>query len=523
VNLICIRKYAPVILITSFLCASAVNTLAQKTSSSTPPDADLLKRISPVSRTTAEELEDRDKLLPARGGAVDWGLALSGGGIRSGSFSIGVMKALYDAGILDRVDAISTVSGGGLASYWVFGLYDVSGGKKFGESAFGDDVFLRNTCELQTHSDMYSFGKMLGALFHSRNGAFDKYQSSIHRTFGRQDPQLENRLIDFYDAEIRSGRVPYFFINTTMSTSELRGAAQSVELTSDHIGNPILGYANWLDKSDTPQLGEATALSAAGLAFKLKQEIANFSPFVLRNKKDEPTDVYLYDGGWSENSGALPLIRRGVKNVIVVDAEHDPDYKYEAYFKLKWILRTYGIDLTVESIESAHGGEPNAPVAVGKATRNGMKPIDTKVYWLKMSRPATVFPKAVDDRLSDIETRDARLQELRKIYPTGVAAAEQRDKDINKTGSGKKVSVTCAGAKGPVNPDMYVWLANSYGYWLRNSKWREARRLGKGAVYDFPHLTTYDQSYFADQMEAFIALGFLEGRTLTEFFAVENR
>ena len=48
------------------------------------------------------------------------GLALSGGGTRAASFSIGVMKALQEEGILDRIDVISSVSGGSYASYWYF-------------------------------------------------------------------------------------------------------------------------------------------------------------------------------------------------------------------------------------------------------------------------------------------------------------------------------------------------------------------------------------------------------------------
>lgn len=48
------------------------------------------------------------------------GLALSGGGTRSASFSIGVMKALQENGILDKIDVISSVSGGSYASYWYF-------------------------------------------------------------------------------------------------------------------------------------------------------------------------------------------------------------------------------------------------------------------------------------------------------------------------------------------------------------------------------------------------------------------
>ncbi len=41
------------------------------------------------------------------------GLALSGGGIRSASFALGVMQALHKKGWLQRIDYLSTVSGGG--------------------------------------------------------------------------------------------------------------------------------------------------------------------------------------------------------------------------------------------------------------------------------------------------------------------------------------------------------------------------------------------------------------------------
>ena len=42
-----------------------------------------------------------------------WGLALSGGGIRSASFSLGVLQALVKHKILSEIDYLSTVSGGG--------------------------------------------------------------------------------------------------------------------------------------------------------------------------------------------------------------------------------------------------------------------------------------------------------------------------------------------------------------------------------------------------------------------------
>jgi len=45
-----------------------------------------------------------------------WGLAISGGGIRSASFGLGVMQALVanrPKSILEKIDYFSTVSGGG--------------------------------------------------------------------------------------------------------------------------------------------------------------------------------------------------------------------------------------------------------------------------------------------------------------------------------------------------------------------------------------------------------------------------
>jgi Patatin-like phospholipase len=47
------------------------------------------------------------------------GLALSGGGIRSATFSLGVLQALAQKRLLDRFDYLSTVSGGGYIGSWL--------------------------------------------------------------------------------------------------------------------------------------------------------------------------------------------------------------------------------------------------------------------------------------------------------------------------------------------------------------------------------------------------------------------
>src|SRR2546425_1126639 len=46
------------------------------------------------------------------------GLALSGGGIRSATFSLGLLQGLNALGVLRAVDYLSTVSGGGYVGGW---------------------------------------------------------------------------------------------------------------------------------------------------------------------------------------------------------------------------------------------------------------------------------------------------------------------------------------------------------------------------------------------------------------------
>ncbi|MCP4477935.1 MAG: hypothetical protein GY818_07575, partial [Planctomycetaceae bacterium] len=67
-------------------------------------------------RTTVGDPRDLPMDAAKSGPSVDndlIGLALSGGGIRSASFSLGVVQGLIKAGLFNAVDYLSTVSGGG--------------------------------------------------------------------------------------------------------------------------------------------------------------------------------------------------------------------------------------------------------------------------------------------------------------------------------------------------------------------------------------------------------------------------
>ncbi len=71
------------------------------------------RRYQGARQVVAEELATLRQRRPAADAHNLTGLALSGGGIRSASFSLGVMQALAHQGWLERFDYLSTVSGGG--------------------------------------------------------------------------------------------------------------------------------------------------------------------------------------------------------------------------------------------------------------------------------------------------------------------------------------------------------------------------------------------------------------------------
>jgi len=74
-----------------------------------------------AASTDAEAAAARAQAIPEQAPVV--GLALSGGGIRSATFSLGVIQALVKGGLLSRIDYLSTVSGGGYIGGFLGRLY----------------------------------------------------------------------------------------------------------------------------------------------------------------------------------------------------------------------------------------------------------------------------------------------------------------------------------------------------------------------------------------------------------------
>ena len=115
----------------------------------TPQDA---RPDLPAGDTTAW-LQEEWRTIAARPGrrtaapgAPVVGLALSGGGIRSASIALGVLQALHAHGLLERVDYLSTVSGGGYTGIGWLARAAEAGGREGFPYAEGRPAFawLRN-------------------------------------------------------------------------------------------------------------------------------------------------------------------------------------------------------------------------------------------------------------------------------------------------------------------------------------------------------------------------------------------
>ena len=105
-----------------------------------------LRRLDAVSGATFNDVfrDELDLLRPQYGASLDAaaqgelplrahaaglvGLALSGGGVRSATFGLGVLQAMARHGLLRRLDYLSTVSGGGFIGGWLSKCIHEQGG-----------------------------------------------------------------------------------------------------------------------------------------------------------------------------------------------------------------------------------------------------------------------------------------------------------------------------------------------------------------------------------------------------------
>lgn len=115
---------------------------------------------------------------------------------------------------------------------------------------------------------------------------------------------------------------------------------------------------------------------------------------------DDSTSLYFSDGGHSENLGVFALVRRGVKAIIIVDAEHDPDSVFESAKRLKKTLNKYRLDFeftqqnsTLVSVKDALLEKTIIPGRIRSTGKSASEPVvDIKVFYIKLAAPEPGTP-----------------------------------------------------------------------------------------------------------------------------------
>ncbi len=291
------------------------------------------------------------------------GFALSGGGYRSAIFNYGILKGLHKIGVVGNIDYISAVSGGS----WIATPFCMS-----------DDLewFFH---EIPTHPNLIEEGfesllpnpaRVIQEAALSRKNA--NYISNIYgrllaKTFLREHGQL-SRFKPLADKTmIKDHNRPFLIANGTVNYRSPESFAviqECFEMTRLYSGSRSLGYIHSKDliaREKAIKIRDMIAISGAAVAFHLpalggevagmglSREVVNYAKNVKSKAKVSDADhLDVSDGGHYNNLGVESLINRGCGYIIVVDAEHDKEYKEDArsnqsYHGLRTLLRRHHI------------------------------------------------------------------------------------------------------------------------------------------------------------------------------------
>lgn len=241
------------------------------------------------------------------------GLALSGGGSRAIAFHLGCFRALDDLGYLDKIDHISSVSGGSLFSA-LYCYYDEA------FSSFDERItsLLLGGLESKSWNKLLlstSLFKILGTQFLAGTSA------KLGRIFGISPPfqrwySRTNVFIEVLEQELFSG-----LTLESPTKNDIDVIINACELSTGsafRFGNRETG--NWRFrkvKDNSISLSEAVACSAAYPLF-----LPALDKFYSFQRKDLESDirVFLTDGGVYDNTG-----------VTCFDPDKDSNYSFNSF------------------------------------------------------------------------------------------------------------------------------------------------------------------------------------------------
>ncbi len=210
------------------------------------------------------------------------GLCFSGGGFRASFYALGVLRYLAEARLLDRVVAISSVSGGAIATAAVADRW-----KAFQDAGGTADAFLRTVDG--------PFRKIVTRKNLRRRWLWGSLAAVIPFTGGRGGAYARTLSRNLYDAD-RVAELPsapeFIFTSTDLSKG------RPFRVAPGYVGSWDYGYIEPTPSS--VKLGHAVAASAA---FPPSLTVVNIKARRLRFPRDDPRRIALVDGGVYDKMG----------------------------------------------------------------------------------------------------------------------------------------------------------------------------------------------------------------------------
>ena len=259
-------------------------------------------------------------------------LALSGGGFRASIFHLGVLRRLAECGWLDRVDVLSTVSGGSLLGGFVALRWEEMLRKGGTPEAF-ETTIVRPFLDIVTKQNFILRWTTGGWKL-----PFKKYRDA---TFTRSKLAGEIYSEMFYDGRSCADLPvrPYLVLNATSLLS-----MRAWRFTRSGLGDSRFGHAAWGDKPLS--IGEAAGASAAfPPVFPPPRIRCADYPFGKPIYDEEPLPtvdyVMLSDGGVYDNLGVEAVHKRTAlpgeaqplevpEFLVVSDAGYPAQYRFRA-------------------------------------------------------------------------------------------------------------------------------------------------------------------------------------------------
>ena len=336
------------------------------------------------------------------------GLSLSGGGIRSATFCLGVVQSLVRHGVFQDIDYLSTVSGGGyLGGFLSAALSPLPAPAISAEELLttpsgrtGDSEhvrWLRNRSKYLIGNNKKerreSRNKLLQVLIPGGPTLHDYYRDKLAETYlGTTDKIFVTQL------KAANSSAPYLIINMAVNLPgsddiELRGRnSDFFSVTPHFVGSVTTGYCatEEMEQAD-PRFDLATAIATSGAALsphmgmRTKRPVAALmaaanvrlgfwapNPQALANGRspgaisalrsrwrefrgtlsENENHVNLSDGGFVENLGLYELIRRRCKFIVAVDGECDEGRTCGALIKASRLASIdFGVHIDIDYSE----------------------------------------------------------------------------------------------------------------------------------------------------------------------------